>query len=80
MLELVGAPLGLTYIAAQFSCGLLGSNSNSLMDENNMGMLQGFGFLVGVAVLVMRTAEFEPLVIRSMLPAHDNCIYSAWDI
>ena len=35
------------------------------MDENNLIMLQLFGFLVGVAVLVMRTAEFVLLVIRS---------------
>jgi hypothetical protein len=35
------------------------------MDENNLVMLQFFGFLVGVVVLVMRTAEFEQLVIRS---------------
>ncbi len=34
------------------------------MDENNLGLLQFLGFLVGVAVLVMRTAEFKPLVIR----------------
>ena len=34
------------------------------MDENNLIMLQFFGFLVGLAALVMRTAEFEPLVIR----------------
>ena len=35
------------------------------MDDNNLIMLHLFGFLVGVAVLVIRTAEFEPLVIRS---------------
>ncbi len=35
------------------------------MDENNSVMLQFFGFLVGKAVLVMHTAEFEPLVILS---------------
>jgi hypothetical protein len=37
------------------------------MDENDLIMLQFFGFLVGVAVLrvVMRAAEFELLVIRS---------------
>ncbi len=50
------------------------------MDKNNLGVLQFFGFLVGVSVLVMRTAEFELLVIRSMLPANNNSIYSAWDI
>jgi hypothetical protein len=30
------------------------------MDYNNLIVLQFFGLVLGVAVLIMRTAEFEP--------------------
>ena len=51
-----------------------------------MVMLQFFGFLVGVAALVMRAAEFEPLVIRSgdqfhLRMAIASIVHAtAWDI
>ncbi len=34
------------------------------MDDNNLLVLQGFELIVGVAILTMRIAELDPLLIQ----------------
>ena len=40
-------------------------NKDGIIDYNNLRVLQVFGRVVCVAGRIMRTAEFEPLVISS---------------
>ena len=59
MLVRLGTSSCLSQIASQFGCRLAGSSKDRFMDYNNLVVLQFFGLVLGVAVLIMRTDEFE---------------------
>ncbi len=59
MLVRLGISRCLSQIASQFGCRLVGCSKDRFMDYNNLVVLQLFGLVLGVAVLIMRTAEFE---------------------
>ncbi len=59
MLVRLGTSSCLSQIALQFGCQLVWCCKDRFMDYNNVVVLQFFGLILGVAVLIMRTAEFE---------------------
>ena len=60
MLVRLGTSLCLSQIASQLGRQLVGYCKDRFMDYNNLIVLQFFGLVLGVAVLIMRTAKFEP--------------------
>jgi hypothetical protein len=60
MLVRLGTSRSLSQIASQFGRLLAGCCKDRFMDFNNLIVLQFFGLVLGVAVLIMRSADFEP--------------------
>ena len=72
VLMLLRTVLGLQQIAAKLRGRLFRSNHNRVVDGINLLVLQFFGMIGGVTVLVVGAVEFEPLVIFS-------CDDSIWE-
>ncbi len=60
MLVRLGTSRCSSQIASLFGRRLVECCKNRFMDYNNLIVLQFFGLVLGVAVLIMRSAEFEP--------------------
>ena len=59
MLVRLGTSRCLSQIASHFGCRLVGCSKDRFLDYNNLIVLQFFGLVLGVAVLIMHIAEFE---------------------
>ncbi len=75
---LLWTALGLHQIAAKLRGRLFRSNHNRVIDGINLIVLQFFGMIGGVTVLVVVAVEFEPLVIFSGADS-DLCFTLAGD-